>query len=69
MTHPITVATSPTTPVIIPMNVSAMINAGLPPPHLIGGTSENKSFQNTIKNYIIASSKVTLVTIISSSSI
>jgi hypothetical protein len=69
MTHPITPATSPTTPVIIPMNESAMINAGFPPPHLIGGTIENISFQKMIKNYKMASSKVTLTTIISSSSI
>ena len=62
-------ATSPTTPVIIPINVSAIINAGFPPPHFIGGTIENKSFQNTIKNYKIASIKVTSVTTISSSSI
>jgi len=68
-THPIASATSPTRPVIIPMNESAIIKAGFPSPHLIGGTKENKSFQKTIMNYIRASGKVTSVTIISSSSI
>ena len=69
ITHPITSATSPTTPVIIPMKLSAIMKAGFPPPHLIGGTNENKSFQVIIKNYIIASPKDTSMTIMSSSSI
>ena len=53
-THPIVLATSPTIPVIIPMKESAIIKAGFPPPHLIGGTKENIIFQKTIKNYIKA---------------
>jgi len=69
MTHPIASATSPTTPVIIPIKERAIMKAGFPPPHLIGGTQENKSFQVTIMNYIIASPNETSVTIISSSSI
>jgi hypothetical protein len=68
-TQPINSATSPTTPVMIPMKVSAIKNAGFPPPHLMGGTQEKRSFQETIKNYKIASPSETLITIISSSSI
>jgi len=66
-THPIASATSPTTPVIIPMKESAIMKAGFPPPHLIGGTRAKNSFQVTIKNYIMASPNVTSNTIISSS--
>jgi len=66
-THPIASATSPTTPVIIPINDSAMMKAGFPPPHLIGGTIAKKSFQVMIRNYIIASNNETSITIISSS--
>lgn len=69
ITHPIASATSPTMPVIIPTNVSAIMNAGLPPPHLIGGTKENNNFQGTRQNCNKASDSVTSVKIMSSSSI
>ena len=67
ITHPIASATAPTTPVIIPMKVSAIMKAVFPSPHLIGGTKENKSFQEMMRAYIIASLNETSVTIISSS--
>lgn len=69
ITQPISSATSPTIPVMMPIKESATIKAGLPPYHLTGGTIANRSFQATIKNYKTDSPRDTYVTIISSSSI
>ena len=52
-----------------PIKARAIMKAGLPPPHLIGGTKENNSFHVTIQNCRIASERVTSVTTKSSSSI
>ena len=45
ITHPRTVATSPTTAVTIPINARAIQNAGIPPPILAGGTRAKSTFQ------------------------
>jgi hypothetical protein len=49
-THPSKPAIEPTTPVIIPIIVSATIKAYLPPPHFIGGIIANNNFQVTRRN-------------------
>ena len=49
-THPINSATSPTTPVIIPIMLSATTKAYLPPPHFLGGIKANNNFQLISKN-------------------
>lgn len=68
-THPIASATSPTIPVMTPINPRAIIKAHFPPPHFIGGTIAKNNFQKTNKNQKIESDNVTSVTIKSSSSI
>jgi len=66
--QPRTVATSATTAVIVPMNVSATKNAGQPPPHSTGGIKANNNFHPMVAKCIKAPPKVTSDTIKSSSS-
>jgi hypothetical protein len=67
--HPNIAATSPTTTTMRPMKVKATQNAGYPPPQLTGGTHANNTFQVIVTKCITPSLKVTLSTIILSSSI
>lgn len=43
-THPRSVATDPTTAVIVPISVRATANAGAPLPHLAGGMTAKSNF-------------------------
>lgn len=66
--QPRTVATSATTAVMVPMNVSATMKAGHPPPHCLGGMKAKSMFQKMQRKCMMASYKVTSSTIRLSSS-
>lgn len=61
--HPSTVATSPTMAVTTPMNDNAIMNAGIPPPILGGGTKAKSTFHPIVAKCIKASPRVTSSTI------